>query len=338
MNTKTSSTNATPSTGPDAPVQPVTPVMFDAMMEKLRSECKDPNLGLFGPGSMMWEINKYPLAGMQGAGRALLLQIAHPWVTNAIDEHSKTREDPVGRGNRTFTHVGRMVFGNLDQAIESAYQVYNLHSMIRGKLLAGSKSSPTGSDYLANEVHSAVWVHATLWDTAATMYELFVRPLTAAEKEQYYQETRRFAWLFGIPDEVLPKSWDEFMDYNQRMWNGGALQVNKNTIDLAGFLFKPKQSYLRAGMKWIRQVTAVTLPDRLAKDFGLRNDAITRKRVERMAKLMRTVHRYSPERLVANPTYVEAQARLRGKRADWVTRRLQRLALGRAELVGISND
>ncbi|MFZ5757132.1 MAG: oxygenase MpaB family protein [Pseudomonadota bacterium] len=319
----------------NARVEPVTPELFEAQLERLRRECKDPQVGLFGPGSMMWEINKYPLAGMQGAGRALLLQIAHPWVTNAIDEHSKTRDDPVGRGNRTFTHVGRMIFGSLDQAIDSAYTVWRLHSTITGRLREGSKASPGGSDYLANEVYSALWVHATLWETAAVMYEKFVRPLTREEKERYYQETRRFAWLFGIPDEVLPKNWDDFLAYNERMWNGDELQVNANTRELAKFLFKPKQKYLRAGMKWITLVTAVTLPERLARDFGLRNDARTRQTVERTARVLRAMHRYAPDRLILNPTYVEAQARLKGRRADWVTRRLQRTMLGREELVGI---
>ncbi|MFP5441671.1 MAG: oxygenase MpaB family protein [Gammaproteobacteria bacterium] len=318
-----------------AHIEPVTPALFDAQIERLRRECRDPQLGVFGPGSMMWEINKYPFAAMQGAGRALLLQIAHPWITNAIDEHSKTREDPVGRGNRTFTHVGRMVFGSLDQAIESAYQVYHLHSQIRGKLVAGSKNSPAGSDYLANEVQAAVWVHATLWDTSAMMYEMFVRPLSHDEKERYYQETRRFAWMFGIPDEALPKDWDDFMAYNRRMWEGDELQVNANTKELAGFLFKPKQKYPRAGMKWITLVSAVTMPEKVGKAFGLVNDEKTRRRVERVAKVVRAAHRYAPERLMLNPTYVEAQARLAGRRADWLTRRLQKVALGREELVGI---
>ncbi len=317
-------------------VEPITEELFEKQLERLRRECKDPNAGVFGPGSMMWEINKFPLSGMQGSGRALLLQIAHPWITNAIDEHSKTREDPVGRGNRTFTHVGRMIYGSLDQAIDSARVVYRLHTQIRGKLLQGSSASPAGSDYMANEIAASVWVHATLWDTAAQMYEMFVRPLTPEEKERYYQETRRFAWLFGIPDEALPKDWTAFMAYNERMWNGPDLQVNANTKELAGFLFRPKQKYLRSAMKWITLVTAVTIPEKVGKGFGLRNDAVTRHKVERVARVLRFAHRYLPGRLLLNPTYVEARARLAGKRADWLTRRLQRAALGREELVGVS--
>lgn len=318
------------------PVQPITGELFEQQLERVRRECRNPVHGIYGPGSMMWEINKYPFSAMQGSGRALLLQIAHPWVTNAIDEHSKTREDPVGRGNRTFTHVGRMIFGSLEQAIDSAWTVYRLHQQIRGRLLQGSRATPDGADYQANEVAAAVWVHATLWDTSARMYELFVRPLSAEEKERYYQETRRFAWLFGIPDEALPRDWDDFQAYCEAMYNGPDLQVNANTRELAGFLFHPKQKYLLAGMKWITRVSAVTLPPNIARDFGLVADEPTRRRVARVAAVVRVLHRYAPDRLLLNPTYVEAQARLAGRRADWLTRRLQRLALGREELVGVS--
>lgn len=318
-----------------ARVEPITEELFEAQLERIRRETNDPVAGIFGPGSMMWEINKYPFSAMQGSGRALLLQIAHPWITNAIDEHSKTRDDPVGRGNRTFTHVGRMVFGSLEQALDSARVVYRLHSEIKGRLVEGSKASPGGSDYMANEVDASVWVHATLWDTSAMMYEMFVRPLTPEEKERYYQETRRFAWLFGIPDEALPKDWNAFMAYNRGMWEGDQLQVNANTLELAGFLFHPKQKYLRAGMRWITLVSAVTMPAKVGQAFGLRNDDKTRAKVERVASVFRAVHRYAPGRLTLNPTYIEAQARLAGKRADWLTRRLNRLALGREELVGV---
>lgn len=315
---------------------PITGELFEAQLERIRRECRDPVAGIFGPDSMMWEINKYPFAAMQGSGRALLLQIAHPWVTNAIDEHSKTRDDPVGRGERTFTHVGRMVFGSLDQAIDSARIVYRLHSQIRGKLLQGSRATPAGEDYQANEVAASVWVHATLWDTSARMFEMFVRPLSADEKERYYQETRRFAWLFGIPDEVLPKDWNDFQAYCEAMYNGPDLQVNANTMELAGFLFKPKQKYLRAGMKWITMVTAVSMPPKLRDAFGLRDDDKTRRRVARGVALFKAWNRYAPERLACNPSYIEARQRLAGKPTDWFTRRLNQAMFRREELVGLN--
>lgn len=316
------------------PVQPITTRLFEEQLERARRDCRDPVAGLFGPDSMMWELNRYALSAMNGAGRALLLQIAHPWITNAIDEHSKTRTDPVGRGNRTFTHVGRMVFGSLDQAIDSARTVWAVHGPVAGRLVDGSAGSPAGEKYYAREVHASVWVHATLWETSAMMYEMFVRPLSSAEKERYYQETRRFAWLFGIPDDALPADWDDFMAYNERMANDPALQVNPNTRELAGFLFNPPQRLLRPAARWVSDVAAVTLPDRVREAFGLEADVVVRRRVARRAAWLRAWNHHAPGHLVYNPTYLEALARLRGRRADWLTRGSNRVLYGRAELVG----
>src|ERR1700737_1044114 len=57
--------------------------------------------GVFGPGSMMWRIDK-EAAIFLGAGRALLLLLAHPWVAAAIAQHSRVLADPIGRFHGTF--------------------------------------------------------------------------------------------------------------------------------------------------------------------------------------------------------------------------------------------
>jgi uncharacterized protein (DUF2236 family) len=54
-----------------------------------------------------------------GAGRALLLQLAH-WVAAAIAEHSRTLADPIGRFHRTFNITFTLVFGTLDEFLRAA--------------------------------------------------------------------------------------------------------------------------------------------------------------------------------------------------------------------------
>lgn len=67
---------------------------------------------------------------------------------------------------------------------------------------------------MANEAHAMLWVHTTLWETQIMMYEQFVGKLTSEQKEKYYQETKLFAYLFGIPEEIIPPTWNDFMEYN----------------------------------------------------------------------------------------------------------------------------
>ena len=70
--------------------------------------------GVFGPGSTIWQVDREALVFL-GAGRALLLQLAHPWVATAIAQHSKALSDPIGRFHRTFEIVFTLVFGSLDR-------------------------------------------------------------------------------------------------------------------------------------------------------------------------------------------------------------------------------
>jgi hypothetical protein len=124
---------------------PVTRAALEAELERLRADVGDPRAGIFGPGSKLWEVNRSS-AVFLGAGRAALLQLAHPWVATAIEQHSHTRQDPIGRFQRTFARVFAMVFGDLDSALEAARSVHTVHTHIEGELAA------------------LLWVHATLFD------------------------------------------------------------------------------------------------------------------------------------------------------------------------------
>src|SRR3712207_7068881 len=89
--------------------------------------------GVFGPQSAVWQVDREALVFL-GAGRALLLQLAHPWVAAAIAEHSRTSADPIGRFHRTFGTVFSLAFGTLDQALAAARALHRLHGAVRGRL------------------------------------------------------------------------------------------------------------------------------------------------------------------------------------------------------------
>src|SRR4051794_24355491 len=83
--------------------------------------------GVFGGESTIWKVDR-EAAVFLGAGRALLLQLAHPWVATAIADHSSALADPIGRFHRTFDVVFTMVFGSLDQALHMSRRLHRRHS------------------------------------------------------------------------------------------------------------------------------------------------------------------------------------------------------------------
>ena len=222
---------------------PVTRAALERELERLQAEVSDPRAGFFGPGSKLWEVNRSS-AVFLGAGRAALLQLAHPWVATAIEQHSHTQQDPVGRFQRTFARVFAMVYGDMGSAVAAARTVHALHTRIEGQL-------PAGGRYLANDPDALLWVHATLWDTSVRMFEAVVRPLTPNEKDLYYTETRRFAALFGIPERRLPRDWEAFTDYVEGMLEEG-LCVLPAAAEMGRFVLHPLHPALAPLMRRYR--------------------------------------------------------------------------------------
>src|SRR3984957_150821 len=118
-------------------------------------DTSDPHAGIFGPSSVSWKVNRES-ALFVGAGRAALLQLAHPWVAAALHQPSNLRTDPLARFHNTFRVAFTMIFGTLEQALAA----YQLHTRIQGKLPESAAAYPQGASYEANEVNALLLVYA----------------------------------------------------------------------------------------------------------------------------------------------------------------------------------
>ena len=158
--------------------------------------------------------------------------------------------------------------------------------------------------------------------------------VSAADKERFYEETKLFALLFGIPEKCIAAELGRIRRL-QRAHVG-----QRTTRRIAGdrwrscdFLFTPLLPGLGPAMRWMEMVTAATLPPRLRDAFELEYSAQRRHRYERAVSRMRRLQRLLPDRLRYSPTYFEALARIGGRRSDALTRLATRATLGRWRLV-----
>ena len=122
-----------------------------------------------------------------------MLQLAHPMIAYAIDHHSQTRADVLGRFQRTFRNVFAMVFGDLDDAITAARRVHAIHTRITGEIPIALGRYPAGTPYHANDADALRWVHATLVDTTLVVLERIGRRPRAVDADRYVTEMNRFA-------------------------------------------------------------------------------------------------------------------------------------------------
>ena len=131
----------------------VTRADLEASLAELARGVQDPHAGILGPHSIAWQVGG-DLGVFLGGGRAALLQLAHPFVAYAVEQHSQTRADVVGRFQRTFRNVFAMIFGGLDDALAAARRVHNVHTRIRGEIPVQIGRWRAGSPYHANDAHA----------------------------------------------------------------------------------------------------------------------------------------------------------------------------------------
>jgi len=297
----------------------------EAALAALVREVADPREGILGPRSVAWQLGG-DLAIFLGGGRAALLQLAHPMVAFAVDQHSRTRADVVGRFQRTFRNVFAMVFGELDDALSAARRVHNVHTRIRGEIPHAIGSWRAGTPYHANDADALRWVHATLVDTTIAVRERLDGALPTALKDTYIVEMNRFAALFGIPRDLLATSWGSHADYMQRMFASDALAVAPCAREMAMFLLGRGGSIQPPLGRVAEAMSAALLPPQLSRAFGLRESLVSKASVRLALGAIGPTYRRLPRALVAIPARSEALRRIRGlppsRFAAWSERQL----------------
>ena len=294
------------------------------LLDSLEQLPGEPGHGFFGPGSVTWQVNRES-AVFLGAGRAALLQLAHPWVAAALAQHSNLLNDAVERFHSTFRVIYTMLFGTRGQATQASKQLYRLHTGIRGEL-------PSGDHYEANEVAALRWVYATLVESAILAYEFALPSLTLSDREQYYAESKQMAALFGIPAEALPQDWTAFTRYTAEMFDSPQLGVDANALALGRSVLSGVGTWLHPP-HWYLSITAFWMPPRLRAGFALPFGAREQQSVDRAARWLQRLYPKLPEILRFVGPFHEAEARLRGCSPSALTRRSNRFWMGEPRLL-----
>jgi uncharacterized protein (DUF2236 family) len=226
------------------------------------------DFGYYGPGSMTWKIGG-EWAVLLGGTRAVLMQIAHPLVALGVSEHSSYMTDAFGRAERTFLRGEEMAFGSRRLARRSAHIVNNLHKHVHGQLPMNVGQFSQDTPYDARDPQLLLWVHATLIDTVLLAYQIFVGPLTHAEEEQYYQESKDLVWLLGLQPAQMPQGIDDLKQYVAEMVSSDRLAPTLQARELAfQTLFPSAPSALRPLMHLNLNITNALLPQPVREIYG----------------------------------------------------------------------
>jgi uncharacterized protein (DUF2236 family) len=216
--------------------------------------------GIFGPDSVAWRIHADP-AMLVGGLRALLVQGLEPRAMAAVDQHSRFREDPWGRLERTTHFVLTTTYGDTAAAEEAAALVRRVHEHVRGV------DPVTGEAYSGNDPDLLLWIHAVEVESFVIAYRTYAGRLSNADADRYVREMARVAEMVELPPSMTPRSMGELRDYLDSV---RGLRVTPAARDGLRVIMFPPMS-LRYRPLWAIPTTAAVaiLPGYARRMYGI---------------------------------------------------------------------
>ncbi len=145
---------------------------------------------LVPPDSLSWQVFKNPVALFVGGVTAVILELAEPRVRSGVWDHTSFRTDPMPRMERTGLAAMVTVYGARSASEKMIAGVNRMHERVHG-------TTPAGQSYRAADPELLDWVQATASFGFLEAYAAFVRPLSRAERDQFYAEGVAAAHLYG---------------------------------------------------------------------------------------------------------------------------------------------
>lgn len=159
------------------------------------------------------------------SGRAVLLQVAHPYIAQGVYDHSALTKDPhTGTALRFFRTFGIMFpiwFGDDARRHATTERWRTLHRRVKGVLTDSGGPFKLGDPYSAADLRALWWVQATLTESSVAYWSM-MSPEKATEErlEAYWRlQGRRLFLVLGIPPEMVPESYREFEEEYVRLWS-----------------------------------------------------------------------------------------------------------------------
>jgi uncharacterized protein (DUF2236 family) len=215
--------------------------------------------GLFGPDSISWEVMG-DVSGFIGGIRALLIQAAHPEVVAGVADHSRYREDPLGRLSRTSAYVTATSYGAMPEVEQAVRIVRAAHRRVKGV-------SHRGIPYQADDPPLAAWVHNSLTDSFLVCAQVYgARLLSTDEADRFVSEQARIGRLLDA--DPVPET---AVELSRWIAEHAAIAPSPGMRDAVAFLREPPlDPAVKVAYQVLASAALVTIPPQVRRVLGLR--------------------------------------------------------------------
>jgi uncharacterized protein (DUF2236 family) len=224
--------------------------------------------GFFGPDSAAWVVHGGMPTLVAGV-RALLLQALHPGALAGVREHSRYREDPLGRLAGTIQWIHTVTYGSTGAAVAGTRMVQAMHRRVIGTFVDGHGVT---RPYSAADPDLASWVHLTFTDAFLTCHERWGSPIPGGP-DGYVREWAKAGELMGVADP--PRTASELRDQLAAVTDAGELRGGPDVSEIVGFIRRPPlRRMLRPSYSILFRAAVSTLDDRHRAMLGFPRPSI----------------------------------------------------------------
>ncbi|GEK85438.1 oxygenase MpaB family protein [Microbacterium aerolatum] len=177
--------------------------------------------GLFGPGSVVWEVLLHPATIVfQYAFQGLMQSTYRPVIAGVRDHDPLSRKTLKGtvtffdlfeRGQRNSGMHAPMWLGDTESAERMWKHLKNIHTKVAGDII--DVGEPEIGGYAAAGARDAMWaalteMHSMLWlyENLAFRDGKLPHKLSPEKRDQYFTEVAAYCRLVGAPEEDIPHS------------------------------------------------------------------------------------------------------------------------------------
>ena len=240
-----------------------------------------------------------------GWGRAVLMQLAHPLVAAGVAEHSTFRDGPAANVKRLHSTVRAMLdlsFGSPEDIRRAVGHINAIHDRVHGTLREAAGRFAAGTPYSAGDPELLIWVDATVRDSMLLAYELFVTPLSAADRDRFWTEGDDITTALRVPAGARIQSPDQFRRYLADLEANGSLAITTDARALAREIVWPRGTRALWPLAHLHRVTSVgLLPAGLREAYGFAWTDADDRALRRWAGPIRRARRVMPDAVALWP-------------------------------------
>jgi uncharacterized protein (DUF2236 family) len=247
-------------------------------------------------GSVLRQVHEEHLVGLMYGQRALCIGALAPLNYVGTSLHSGAKLAPFNRLAHTGKAFEKVFFGTREEADRVLSYVDQLHQSVRGVIPQDAGSVVAGTPYSALDPPLMLWTVAVMADSAQCFYELLVRRLSDREREDFWQDYRRFGELFGLPRAECPSTYEAFRSYYREQLASDKMFLTDEAryIGHATAFEIPMPAVQQPGKRVHDLLMLGSLPRRVRELYGLSFTARQQLAFTATVQAVRTARRLTP--------------------------------------------